>query len=268
LHTTERLNPLLRWAGSKRQIVPVLAEYWRLGFARYVEPFAGSAVLFAHLHPKRALLGDLNKHLISTYRAVRDDAAGVSRTLQSFKKGSIAYAAIRTAYNLERDRTLRAAQFIYLNRFCFNGLYRTNLMGEFNVPFGADKTGTLPTLEQLSKWARLLRKTTLHAGDFEALLGRTTIGDFVYMDPPFAVKSRRVFRQYDPSTFSEDDIHRLKRCMKVMDRKGVKFVVSYAESTEAADLAKGFNVRRVFVRRHIAGFTSSRRRAAEYLISN
>jgi DNA adenine methylase len=249
-------------------LVPILATYWNPGFKRYVEPFAGSAVLFAHLEPQHALLGDLNVHLISTYRTVRDDPESVFNVLSDFKRGVEAYRRIRSEFHTEGNRIRRAAQFIYLNRFCFNGLYRTNLKGEFNVPYGAHKSGSLPTLSQICAWSSRLKRSRLHAGDFERLLDRTQPGDFVYMDPPFAVRERRVFRQYDPKTFSGNDVQRLQKSLRKLDRRGVRFVVSYAECEEAQLLASGFDVRKIFVRRNIAGFAASRARAAELLISN
>jgi DNA adenine methylase len=105
-------------------------------------------------------------------------------------------------------------------------------------------------------------------GDFAKVLRQAGKGDFVYMDPPFAVKSRRVFREYHPESFAESDVARLRRWLKILSGKGVHFVVSYAQSKEAEELAEGFDVRRVFVKRNIAGFTGSRARALELLISN
>jgi len=261
-------KPVLRWAGSKRQIIPVLAEYWKSNYSRYVEPFAGSASLFFYLHPKRAVLGDLNHHLISTYRAIRDKPLLVAQHLQGFPAGRCAYGEIRDSFNEEKDGIRRAAQFIYLNRFCFNGLYRTNLGGAFNVPYGAPKSGSLPSTRELRSCSNLLLRCKLVRADFEKVLEQSVPGDFVYMDPPFAVRSRRVFRQYHPDTFADADVARLRKCLEILDEKNVRFVVSYAQSKEAEILAEGFSVRKVFVRRNIAGFASSRARALELLISN
>ena len=261
-------RPFLRWAGSKRQIIPILAEYWGSHFSRYLEPFVGSASLFFRLKPAKAILGDLNAHLMGTYCAVRDDPVAVARHLRRLAIGREAYGEIRVRFNKERDNIRRAAQFIYLNRFCFNGLYRTNLSGEFNVPYGADKSGSLPTLNELRAYALLLKKCYLHAGDFEGLLRKAVRGDFVYMDPPFAVSSRRVFREYDPNTFDETDVRRLRKQLSILHKHGVRFLVSYAESEEAEVLAEGFDVQRVYVRRNIAGFAGRRKKVAELLISN
>lgn len=261
-------KPFLRWAGSKRQIIPVLAEYWKTDYSRYIEPFAGSASLFFYLHPKKAVLGDLNHHLISTYRAVRDNPLSIARLLRSFEIGQRAYKEIRTSFNRESNGNRRAAQFIYLNRFCFNGLYRTNLDGAFNVPYGAHKSGSLPSTSELRSLSRLLQRCKLVRGDFENVLREAGSGDFIYMDPPFAVGARRVFREYHPETFADSDVGRLRKWLKILNRNGARFVVSYAQSKEAEILAEGFDVRKVFVRRNIAGFAGNRARALELLISN
>jgi DNA adenine methylase len=162
----------------------------------------------------------------------------------------------------------RAARFIYLNRFCFNGLYRTNQQGEFNVPYGASKTGKLPSFATLSAYSQTLRRVTLLAGDFEVALRHARRGDFVYMDPPYAVNTRRVFNEYDSSGFSSKDVKRVRRVMERLARKGVSFVVSYADSPEAAMLRQGFAFKCVSVRRNIAGFTSQRKYSREILIWN
>lgn len=157
---------------------------------------------------------------------------------------------------------------MYLNRYCFNGIYRTNAAGEFNVPYGGRRSGQPPTLDEFVEAAQLLRRARLVAKDFSKVLEMVEPGDFVYLDPPYRVSTRRVFREYDRATFSETDLTRLREWLIRLDRMGVPFVVSYAESPEAKVLAKGFYSRRVRVRRNIAGFTSSRRLASELVVSN
>src|SRR5947207_1539399 len=119
-------QPFLRWAGSKRQLLPSLSVYWNSQYTRYVEPFAGSACLFFHLKPKQALIGDVNDDLIATYREVKYRASEVTSSLKDLKKGPQAYYDLREIDPFLLTPSERAARFIYLNRFCFNGLYRTN----------------------------------------------------------------------------------------------------------------------------------------------
>jgi DNA adenine methylase len=162
----------------------------------------------------------------------------------------------------------RAARFIYLNRYCFNGIYRTNLAGKFNVPYSGVRCGGFPADEVFKKCSRRLDKARFMRGDFAKVLEQVKSGDLVYMDPPFAVRERRVFRQYDPGTFTSEDIKRLRGWMEKLDGNGISFVVSYAESAEAEILKNGFKHRMVAVRRNIAGFAAHRAMSNEIIISN
>lgn len=260
-------EPFLRWAGSKRQLIPILKEYWQPTFVRYVEPFVGSGCLFFAIAPGNALLGDTNRELIGTYRQVRRDSRGVAEILASMKRDRAAYYALRAIDLGALSMAERAARFIYLNRFCFNGLYRTNKQGRFNVPFGAAKSGELPSSELLESCAKLLRRARLIAGDFENAIKLSRPGDFVYMDPPYRVAAVRTFRQYSEASFTEADIGRLRNGMLSLRKRKVPFLVNYVESPEARFLASGFRVRLVQARRNIAGFSGSRGTVREMLIS-
>lgn len=261
-------QPFLRWAGSKRQLIPVLSRYWNCKYSRYVEPFAGSASLFFTISPPRALLGDINMELMATYEQVKNNVGPLISDLGSMKKGRRNYLRLRALEPLTLSPSMRAARFIYLNRFCFNGLYRTNRKGRYNVPYGGDRSGRIPSKDLLISCSSSLKKAELSVGSFEITLGRVKSGDFVYMDPPFSVKTKRVFNEYDASIFGLEDLYRLREWMIKLDRKKVRFLVSYAESEEAELLRDGFNTQVVIVRRSIAGFTESRKPARELLISN
>ena len=261
-------EPFLRWAGSKRKLLPVIREHIPHKINNYIEPFVGSACLFFALGPQRAILGDINDELIHTYRQIQADYCSVVRRLVRLRRSRKLYLSWRALEpeNLASDN--RAARFIYLNRYCFNGLYRTNLAGQFNVPFGAENTGSLPNRQALAACSRQLRNARLIAGDFPKPLALARPGDFVYMDPPFAVAGQRVFREYNTHVFTADDLVRLREWMCRLDRTGVRFVVSYAESGESERLAGGFYTRKVPVRRNIAGFARNRKIINEVLIFN
>ena len=261
-------QPFLRWAGSKRQILPLLTRYWSSDYTRYIEPFAGSACLFFRLQPKQAILSDINGDLISTYREIKHHVRRVASYLCKLEKGRDEYLALREMDPSSLPPPARAARFIYLNRFCFNGLYRTNQAGYFNVPYGGDKAGNLPSCDALMACSAYLKGARLVAGDFQVPLKRAKQGDFVYLDPPFSVRSRRVFNEYNPASFGEADILALRKWMEIMTDRRVAFLVSYAESDEADFLRKGFYSEMVSVKRNIAGFSGSRVRANEMLISN
>ena len=262
-------TPFLRWAGSKRRLLPVLQTFWTQRHRRYVEPFAGSACLFFAIKPPKAILGDLNPELIATYIEVKYRIAEVLKELKRLQPADRdEYSRLRAIDITTMTPPARAARFIYLNRFCFNGIYRTNLLGQFNVPYSGVRCGSVPTDEAFEKCSNRLRPARFVNGDFEKVLIHAAKGDLVYMDPPFAVRARRVFREYDPSTFTSDDIVRLRRWMERLNAAKINFVVSYAESDEADLLRKGFSYEVVPVRRNIAGFAAHRAWTNELLISN
>ena len=259
---------LIRWAGSKRKILPVLADFWTAKHTRYVEPFAGSAALFFHLRPAAALLGDLNQDLIDTYRVIREYPDTVHDLASRHSANARTYYRIRSWQPDTLDEIERAVRFIYLNRNCFNGIYRTNKRGNFNVPFGGKKLSQLPDVSTFRRCALLLSNAKLQACDFGTTLARTRKGDFVYIDPPYTTRSRRVFKSYGPKEFSFTDLDRLLGHLTRMHERGVDFVVSYDDCAEARELSQKWTTERISVRRHVAGFVSSRRSAKELLITN
>jgi DNA adenine methylase len=261
--------PFLRWAGSKRRLLPVLQTFWTKNHKRYVEPFAGSACLFFAIKPPKAILGDLNPELIATYIEVKYRIAAVLNELKALQpEDRQEYLRLRAIDLSTMTPPARAARFIYLNRYCFNGIYRTNLEGQFNVPYSGVRCGSVPQDHVFKKCSNRLRRARFIRGDFEEVLKQAKKGDLVYMDPPFAVRARRVFRQYDPSTFTSEDITRLRRWMERLNSARINFVVSYAESDEADDLRRNFSYEMVSVRRNIAGFAGDRILTNELLITN
>lgn len=244
-----------------------MKEFWTKSHKRYVEPFAGSACLFFALRPPRAIIGDLNPELISTYIEVKYRLPGVLAELAKLPPwDKEEYLRLRSLDTSRLEPQARAARFIYLNRFCFNGIYRTNLKGQFNVPYSGCGCGALPQDEVFQRCSLVLRGARFVKGDFEAVLSQAEKGDLVYMDPPYAVRARRVFREYDPGTFTHEDIARLRSWMMRLNKAGISFLVSYAESDEADVLRKGFSYKTVSVRRNIAGFAAHRAWTNELLI--
>jgi DNA adenine methylase len=258
----------LRWAGSKRQLLPILTGLIGDDFTRYVEPFAGSGCVFFALMPNKALLADINPELMRTYVEVKYRVADVIEQLSEWRKSKKRYLNLRLMDPKSLSCTARAARFIYLNRCCFNGLYRTNRKGCFNVPYGGKRSGKIPRSEDLQLASRVLKKAKLITSDFTETLERVEPGDFVYMDPPFSIAERRMFKEYHAACFDPEQVKRLRTEMeKLADRK-IKFLVSYAESDEAKVLRTGFKFKTVAVRRNIAGFAADRRTANETLIYN
>lgn len=265
-HDVQR--PFLRWAGSKRQLVGELGQYWSQNHTRYVEPFAGSACLFFSIKPSSALLGDSNEALINTYVQLRDHPKEVISFLRAIPLGSEAYYSVRNASEDGVGGPERAARFIYLNRFCFNGIYRTNRAGRFNVPYGGDKSGALPSDIALNAISQLLSRAKFVSSDFEGTLSHCQPSDFVYLDPPYHSSSARVFSEYTAAGFTANDVDRLREWLERLDSDGIDFALSYADNDEGRKLASGFRKSALNVRRNVAGFTGSRRIATEILVTN
>ncbi len=265
---SENIRSFLRWAGSKRQLLPILSQYWTVEHKRYLEPFAGSACLFFYLQPNHAILGDINEELISTYGTVKHQLSQLLDCLNLLHKNKELYYYFRQLDPASLDSVLRATRFIYLNRFCFNGLYRTNKKGLFNVPYGGDKSGKLPSDKTFIDCSRALQNAKLLNCHFLTVVEQASSGDFVYIDPPYKVGEKRVFNEYDASSFDLNNLQELRSCLEHLTDRGVEFLVSYANCNEAKTLSKNYDVRQVNVRRNIAGFSSSRRKATELLISN
>lgn len=214
------------------------------------------------------MLGDLNAELILTYSALKADVESVLSHFHDLPKGSDGYYAVRAIDPTTLADSQLAARFLYLNRYCFNGLYRTNLRGEFNVPYGPPRKPLVLFEERLRAASKALETARLFAGDFEETLKIVQPGDFVYLDPPYMTRRRRVFREYLPKSFGPDDLERLARALSRIDLLGATFLVSYADSPEARRLLKPWFFRRVWTHRHIAGFADARRGAYELLASN
>jgi DNA adenine methylase len=184
----------LRWAGSKQKLLPYLSEYWNPSYNRYVEPFMGSAKLFFRLAPKQALISDLNAELIEVYNQIKEDPLSVYQALSEYNISSEDYYLIRAQNPATLDVTQRTARFLYLNRLCFNGLYRTNKNNQFNVPYSGEVPKQICDFANLQNVSERLQHCQIIQGDFEAIItNNIQENDFVYLDPPYAVRNVRIF---------------------------------------------------------------------------
>jgi len=266
--TSQRpLEPLLRWAGSKRQLLKHLLRAVPANYETYVEPFAGSACLFFALRPKRAILGDRNAALIDTYRVIAQHPRLVRRRVQSFGSAPAAYYKLREEDESRLDPIGRAARFVYLNRNCFNGVYRLNRRGRFNVPRGV-KTGKLPSEIDFVRCSNALRGTRLLACDYREVIAMAVKGDFVYLDPPYIDASRRYRGEYGWGTFTSADLPELANQLQILDERQVTFLVSYASVGEFRRVAEKWASRQILANRTVASSPVRRAATAELLISN
>jgi DNA adenine methylase len=263
---TEISRPLLRWAGSKRRLLPILRACAPTKFVRYVEPFCGSICLFVDLKPSSAVLSDNNSELIHFYNTLRHRPTHIGKLAASMPLTESFYYELRALNPNSLSSNDRAARFLYLNRFCFNGVYRTNKAGQFNVPRGKHM-GALPSVEEITNFGRFIRTADFRAADFEELLDITTTGDFVYLDPPYAGASRDR-GEYGVNAFKEIDISRLSdACIRASER-GAKVLLSYADLPVIRSLLSNWNVRELNVLRSVSGFSRGRGTVQEILISN
>lgn len=260
-------SPVIRWAGSKRKLLPTLMDALPKQFGRYIEPFVGSACLFFATHPNTAILGDLNPHVINFYEVLKRHPRQLARRVAALPKTSAEYYRQRACSLTTGGDLERAVRFLYLNRFCFNGVYRENLKREFNVPRGT-RTGTVPTEAHLVRCSIALRKTSLVAADFESTLANPKAGDFYYIDPPYAATSR--FRgEYGYSSFSSVDHTRLLRTLKAIDKAGAMFLLSYSADKHFMELVGDkWALQSLNVRRDVAANPKNRIVTHEILLSN
>jgi DNA adenine methylase len=261
-------TPFLRWAGSKRFLLPCLVEHYARCGGRYIEPFSGSACLFFATRPELAVIADRNPELIATYAAIRSHPRRVARALHAHGRDKDSYYRLRALDPATLDLIARAARFIYLNRLCFNGLYRTDRHGRFNVPYGTN-TGKLPTERHLYRCSVALRAATLRSGDFVETTRDATAGDFVYLDPPYTRNPERAYGVYGYGSFGPTDMQRMLATLHELDERGARFLFSYADIDEVVDeLPARWALTRLSTPGQIAARARDRGPRAEILVTN
>lgn len=257
----------LRWAGSKRYLLGSIIEYLPRSYGTYFEPFLGAGSLYFLLQPSSAVLSDKCLPLVQTYEAVRDNVGAVIRYMDSLRPTKGAYYKIRSEHS--RSRFKRAANFIYLNYTCWNGLYRVNSSGRFNVPFGRPKTKNLADPLNLRSCSSALGHVgmTLRAGDFEETVDAAKAGDLVYFDPPYVTQhNTNGFRDYNESLFHWADQIRLARVAAKLVGRGVHVLVSNAKHTDIEGLYPEFTPVLINRKSTLASNASFRGRAEELLL--
>lgn len=283
-------KPFVKWAGGKRQLLPeiearVPLEALRSGAFSYVEPFVGGgAVLFrvlARVPGVRAVVNDLNPRLVGAYRAIRDDVDTVIERLSEFEVAFLPldeagrldfYLAIRQRFNSRAvNATEEVAMLLFLNRTCFNGLYRENAKGAFNVPYGKVKRPCICDRETLLADACALQGVDCLCGDFAAVIDRVKGPAFVYLDPPYKpISQTSSFNAYTSVPFDDVEQARLARFCRVLDAAGHCFLLSNSDPGGEffERLYKGFRIERVQARRCVNANPAKRGALSELLISN
>ncbi|PAU73293.1 DNA adenine methylase [Vreelandella alkaliphila] len=243
--------PFLKWAGGKRWLVKDHPDIFPKKFNTYIEPFLGSGSVFFHLKPEQALLSDTNQELITTYKAIRNRNRKVRSLLEEYhQKHSKEFYYYMRAQTPKTQEGI-AARIIYLNRTCWNGLYRVNLSGQFNVPIGTKKNVILES-DNFSATAKLLRRSEVIHSDFEAIIDRAKENDFVFVDPPYTVKHNlNGFVKYNEQLFSWEDQVRLKKSIDRATSRGAKVLITNADHDSIIDLYKNYKNSSTFIRANV-----------------
>ena len=270
-----RPRPFLKWAGGKRQLLPDLMVRLPECFAAYHEPHVGSGVLFFELAARgvlpQAYLSDVNPSLIDTYIAVRDQVEDVIAILKKHQRrhDQDYYYLVRAIDPSRLPLAGRAARIIYLNKTCYNGLYRENKSGQFNVPFGRYKNPTICDALNLREVSRALQGADIARRGYASVFERAQPGDFVYFDPPYhPLSATSSFTAYDRTGFTADDQRGLRDIFGELARRGVHVMLSNSDTPLIRELYAGFNMDRVYASRSINSKGNRRGKIAELIIRN
>jgi DNA adenine methylase len=265
--------PFLKWAGGKRQLLDQYTPFFpdRALVNHYFEPFIGSAAVFFHLQYPQATLSDQNCKLIELYQMVQQDVESVIQALRPHRNQADYYYDIRAQDPQTLSPVERAARLIYLNKTCYNGLYRENRQGVFNVPFGRYKNPTICDEKKLRKAAQALEGVNLTTADFAHVVENAELGDFVYFDPPYVpLNATSSFTSYHRAGFSQSDHQRLAQTIHKLTARGCLVMLSNSSAPYVYELYqdRGYHLIRTTARRSINSQASKRGPVTELLILN
>jgi len=266
-------RPFVKWAGGKTSLLPILMMYIPNSFRRYFEPFLGGGALFFALYRegliKEAILSDVNKELMDTYLAIRDRLNEVIDILNSYPHDRDFYYMLRSKDPSTLSLPERAARFIYLNKTAYNGLYRVNRKGQFNVPFGRYKNPNYKDFENLRAVSEALKVADLRCTSFEFVLDFARSGDFIYFDPPYhPVSDTASFTQYTSDGFTQEHQKKLAEVFKELSKRGVYAMLSNSDTPFIRELYRGFRLIEIEAPRFINSNSRRRKGWRELLILN
>lgn len=272
-------KPIVKWAGGKRQLIDKLLEYMPKEYEDYYEPFIGGGALLFELMPKKAIINDVNKELLAIYRSLANEEY-FKLMIEDLEKHEMNHSEEYYYKVREEDRTpdfdnlpiwKRASRAIYLNKSCFNGLYRVNSSGFFNVPSGKKKKVQTYDKENIIKLHNYFMSgsVTILEGDFSDAVANAKKGDFVYFDPPYdPFDDKESFTSYTKFNFSKDDQRRLSELFKELSKKGVCVMMSNHNTKYINELYKDFNIHIVEAKRMINSNSKGRGNVEEVIITN
>jgi len=245
------LKPILKWAGGKRQMLPGLIKCIPEKFNNYIEPFIGGGALFFFLNKNNSIVSDTNDELINLYKEVAKNPNKILEKLKEYKNTKDYFYTVRK--KVPNNLTDRACRTIFLNRTCFNGLYRVNKKGEFNVPFADNKSIKLTDESNLLKTSKLLKKTKLLSLSYDLVLKKyAKKNDLVFLDPPYLPVSKfSDFKRYTKEQFHLDDHKKLAILYEELDKKGCYLILTNSNTPEILKLYNKFNIKILNTKRNI-----------------
>ncbi|EOI6436680.1 DNA adenine methylase [Enterococcus faecalis] len=274
------VKPFVKWAGGKRQLMSEIVKYKPKTYKKFVEPFVGGGSVFMELQNNKTVINDFNSELINTYIAIRDNLDELIQELEKHKENdSKEYFYTlrewdRNGILEEKSNVERASRFIYLNKTCFNGLFRVNSQGQFNVPYGNYKNPNIVNKEVLIADSKFLNKSGIKImnGDFEKAAKTARKGDFVYFDPPYAplVEDSQSFVGYTLNGFDYEEQVRLRDLFIELDKKGCFVMLSNSSSKLIHELYSDYKENTIIIgaTRNINSKASGRGKVDEVLIMN
>jgi len=264
-------EPFLKWAGGKRSLLQSYAPYFPEydDISRYFEPFLGGGAVFFYLQHPKSFLSDINAELIEVYQVVKSKVEELIAALSSYANEEEFFYKVRSRDPASLDEIDRVARFIYLNKTCYNGLYRVNSKGEFNVPFGRYRNPLICDKEALRAASLALSKAVLRCTDFEDALSICENGDLIYLDPPYnPLTTTANFTSYTSDGFGEDDQVRLADVYRDLDRRGCFLMLSNSDTPLIRKLYKKYRQIEVKAPRAINSNPKKRGKITELLITN
>jgi len=267
--TSVKAEPFVKWAGGKRQLLPELRKYVPPYYGRYIEPFVGGGALFFDLLPDRAIVNDSNEELVITYLVIKDNVDELIEKLLEYEYCPDFYYGLREKDTSMMDSVSIAARFIYLNKCCFNGLYRVNKAGKFNVPMGRYVNPKICEVEKLQAVSHALQDTIIECSDYKDVLDKyARKGDFIYIDPPYhPVSKYSDFKRYTKEFFYEKDQIELRDIISELKKSGCFIVASNSYCDFILDIYKDFEIDVVQAKRFINKNAADRNSIQEVIIS-
>jgi len=276
--TNIEIPKFVKWAGGKAQLLAQLTPLFPKIFNRYFEPFVGGGAVFFYImqqfKPQKIMISDINAELINTYKMIRDDHEPLIQALKQHQhhhqaKGKAYYLTIRALHPHELSPLERAARMIYLNKTCFNGLYRVNAKGQFNVPMGAYKNPDIVQEAKLSCIAQLLQSVTITEMSFEHVVERAQQNDFIYFDPPYyPLEKGKSFTAYTQYVFLEAQQQSLASVFKQLDKKGCLVMLSNSDTEFIKALYSDYSIHVVQASRMINCHGGNRGKIREVVVTN